>query len=80
MCGRKDGDENGSNSRQGNVYELVDRRMVLPGEVEILDSMKEQKTFKEERKQSVRKVGLSKAMRTLIGRGMNWEDEREETE
>jgi len=34
--------------------------------------------FKEEGKQSVKKGGLSKAVRKLMGRGVNWDDEWEE--
>lgn len=38
---------------------------------------KEKETFKEG-EHSVSKGGLSKAMRKLVGRGVNWEDQCEE--
>lgn len=40
---------------------------------------KEMETFKEG-KQSGSTVGVSKAVRKLMGRGVNWEDESEENE
>lgn len=45
--------------------------------MEELHNGKEQETFKEDRKQSVREGGLSKAVRKLMGRGMKWENEWE---
>ena len=49
--GRKEGDEKGSNSRNGKEKEFGDRRRALAGKVEGLYSREEQETFKEEGKQ-----------------------------
>jgi len=75
--GRKDGNEKVSNGRQGKEKELVDRNRALAGKVEGLYSGKEQETFKKQAKQSVKKGGLSKVVRKVMGRGVNWEDEWE---
>jgi hypothetical protein len=78
--GRKDGNEKVSNGRKGKETELVDRKRALPGKVEGLYGGKEQETFKKEGKQSVMNRGLSKKVRKVMGRRVNWEDEWEEEE
>jgi len=78
--GRKDGNEKVSNGRKGKGKELVARKRALARKVEGLYSGKEQETFKKEGQQSVKKGGLSKAVRKVMGRGVNWEDEWEEEE
>jgi len=77
-AGRKHGNEKGSNGRKGNEMELVHRKRVVEWKVEGLYSGKEQEMFKEEGKQSVKTGGLSNAVRKLMGRGVNWQDEWEE--
>jgi len=77
---RKDGNGKGSNVRKGKNKKRVDRKGALAGKVEGLSSGKEQETFKEEEKQSVTKGGLPKAVRKLIGRVMDWENDWEEEE
>jgi len=49
----------------------------LTGKVEGSYSGKEQETFKKEGNQSVKYGGLLKAVRKVMGRGVNWEDEWE---
>jgi hypothetical protein len=78
--GRKDGNEKVSKGRKGKEKELVDRKRALAGKVEGLYGGKEQETFKKEGKQSVKKRGLSKKVRKVMGRSVNWEDEWEEEE
>ena len=78
--GRKDGNESGLNSTKGNKNKLVDRNRALAEKVEGLYIGKELETFKEEWKPSFTKGGVSKAVRKLMGRSVNWEDEREEEE
>ena len=80
ISGRKDGNEKVSNGRKGKEKELVDRKKVPAGKVEGLYRGKEQETFKKEGKQSVKKGGLSKAVRKVMGSGVNWEEEWEEEE
>jgi len=60
--------------------ELVDRKRALAGKVEGLYSGKEQETFKKEGKRSVKTRGQSKAVRKVMGIGMNCKDEWEEEE
>ena len=76
--GKKDGNEKVSTGRKGQEKELVDRKRALAGKVEGLYSGKEQETFKNDGKQSVKKGGLSKVVRKVMGREMNSEDEQEE--
>jgi hypothetical protein len=78
--GKKDGNEKVSKGRKGKEKELVDRKRAHTGKVEGLYSGKEQEMFKKEGKQSVKKGGLSKVVRKVIGRGVYWEDEWEEEE
>ena len=78
--GRNDENEKCSNRRRGREKELLDRKRVLAGKLEGLYSGKEQKMFKEEGKQSVKKRELSKVVRKLIGRVLNWENVWEEEE
>jgi len=77
---RKDGNETVSNGGQGKEKESVDRKRALAGKVEGLYSGKEQEMFKKEAKKSVKKGGLSKAVRRVMGRGVNRKDEWEEEE
>ena len=78
--GTKGGNKKGLNSKTGNEKELVDRKRALGGKVEGLYIGKEQETFEEGGKQSVNKGGLSKAVRKVMGRGLNWNDEWEQEE
>jgi hypothetical protein len=72
---RKHENEKGSNGRKETEKELVDGRRVLAGKVEGLYTRKQQKTFKNEGKQSVKNGRLSKGVRKVMVRGMNWVDE-----
>ena len=65
-AGRKDGNEKVSKGRKGKEKELVNRKRALAGKVEGLYGGKEQETFQKERKQSVKKRGLSKAVRKVM--------------
>jgi len=80
ISGRKDGNENVLKGRKGKEKKLVDRNRALAAKVEGLYGGKEQEMFKKEGKQSVTKRGLSKKVRKLMGRTVNWEDEWEEEE
>jgi len=57
---------------------LVNSKRVLAAKVEGLYSGKEQETFNEEKKLSIRITELSKVVRNVIGRGVNCEVECEE--
>jgi len=72
--GRNDGNEKGSNNGKGKEKELVARKKALARKVEGLYNGKEKETFKVG-EYSFRKGRLSKAVRKLMGRGVNWEDE-----
>jgi hypothetical protein len=76
--GRKDCNEKVSKGRNGKEKQLVDRKRALAGKVEELYGGKEQERFKKEGKQSVKNRGLSKKIRKVMGRSVNWEDEWEE--
>jgi len=78
--GRNDVNEKVSKGRKRKEKELADREREREGKVEGLYGGKEQETFKKEAKQSVETRGLSKAVRKVMGRGDNWEDEWEEEE
>jgi hypothetical protein len=70
--GRKAGNEKGSKGRKGKEKELADRERGHAGKVEGLHSGNEQQTFKKEGKLSVKKRGLSKKIRKVMGRGVDW--------
>jgi len=78
--GRKHGNEKVSKGRKGKQKELVDTKRALAGKVEGLYGGKEEITFKKEGKHSVKKWGLSKKLRNVMGRGVKWENEWEEEE
>jgi len=77
---RNEWKENGPNRQEGKEKQSIDRKRVFAGKEEGRYNGKEEGSFKEEGKQSVRQGGLSKAVRKLIRRGVNWEDEWEEEE
>ena len=77
---RREWKEKGPNSEKGNEKKSIDRKRVFAGKVEGIYNGKEEESLKEEGKQSVRKGGLSKAVRKLMGRGVNWADEWKEEE
>jgi len=77
---RNDGNEKVSKGRNGKEKELVDRKRALARTVEGLYGGKEQEMFKKEGKQSVKKRGLSKKVRKVMGRSVNWDEEWEEEE
>jgi hypothetical protein len=56
----------------------IDRKRAFAGKVEGIYNGKEEGSFEEEGKQSVEKGGLSRAVRKLMGRGVNREDVWEE--
>ena len=76
---RKHGSEKGSNSRNGEEMKLVDRKRAHAGKVEGVYNGKDKEMFTEG-KQSVRKEGLSKVVRKLMGTGVNLENECEDQE
>jgi len=76
--GRTDGNEKVSKGRKGKEKELVHRKRTVARKVGGLYSAKEQETVKKEGKQSLKKRGLSKKVRKVMARSVNWEDEWEE--